>query len=152
MLGTGVKQVTDSHIGGQMRQAGNRGASAGSWRGGRVLVPSGVAPSPHQMMLGDGRQRLEPPATGGDLALGFLSPLSPSASFVLFTPVLRAVLSGYSPERRMALFPAANLIWSHSPSGSSYRMLLKLPGGCWRGQSSRSCPASQARQAEPNSI
>lgn len=68
--------MTDSHIGGQMRQAGNRGASAGSWRGGRVLVPSGVAPSPHQMMLGDGRQRLEPPATGGDLALGFLSPLS----------------------------------------------------------------------------
>lgn len=148
LLETVVKQVTDSHVGDQMRQVGNRGASAGSGRGSRVLVPSGMAPSPLQMMLGDGRQRPEPPATGGELALGFLSPLPPSPSFALYTPVLRAVLlSSYSPERRMALFPAANLIWSHSPSGSSYRTLLKLPGGCWRGQSSRSCPASQARQA-----
>lgn len=152
LLGTVVKQVTNSHVGGQMRQVGNRGASAGSWRGGRVLVPAGMAPSPLQMMLGDGRQRPERPATGGELVLGFPSPLPPPPSSVLFTPGLRAVLlSSYSPERRMALFPAANLIWSHSPSGSSYRMLLKLPGGCWRGQSSRSCPASQARQAEPNS-
>lgn len=49
-----------------------------------LLGAAGAAASPLQTMLEDGRGRLEPPATGGELAPGFLSLLP--ASQVLSSP------------------------------------------------------------------
>lgn len=88
-----------------------------------------------------------------ELALGFLSFLPPCSSLVLHLCAQSrpSWAVAISPEKRMSLSPTANLSWSHLPTGSGYGQTLRWPVVAGGARAGVSCPAPQARQAEPYS-